>query len=246
MRMFLRLILHRTRLTISDWILLLSAADAIALFATDAVTYKLGGMDEYDPDAPPTPVDTEITRMKVAFAGNYFYDSGIYLPKLALLAFYYKLVPPTNIMPKLRKFLYATTGITISFFLTTILVDTFWCGSNVSVNWDPDGTCSSFDSMNVTRIDWALNIAADLMGTLMSGREAKGIVYSSASFLFLSSSCTLLRLGNRLLYSVLSITRATNQQAISYWFDRDFFFGYYYSSYERRQVRYDAGYPRLD
>ncbi|KAH7141791.1 archaeal flagellin N-terminal-like domain-containing protein [Dactylonectria macrodidyma] len=161
LRLFLRLVLQRTRLTVSDWLLVASVLDAVALLATDTMTYNLGGMDEYDPDAPPTPVADEIASMKIAFAGNYFYDTGIYFPKLALLAFYYRLIPPT--MPKLRKFLHATTGITVLFAITTCFVDTFWCGSNVPVNWDPEGSCSSFTSMDITRIDWALNMTADLL-----------------------------------------------------------------------------------
>lgn len=121
-------------------------------------------MDEYDPDAPEAPVEQQILLMKVAFAGNYFYDTGIYLPKLALLAFYFKLIPPT--IPGLRKFLYAVTGLTVAFALTTCFLDTFWCGPNVSVNWDIEGTCSTFDSKNVFRIDWAMNFASDLMSAL--------------------------------------------------------------------------------
>ncbi|CAG9972553.1 unnamed protein product [Clonostachys byssicola] len=163
-RLFLRLVLSRTRLTLSDWLLIASGADAIALFISDAMTYKLGGMDDYDPDAPETPVDVDIALMKLAFAGNYFYDAGIYFPKMALLAFYYKLVPPRNMMPNLRNYLYVITGVTVVFFVATCFLDTFWCGSHVAVNWDPNGDCATFDSMNVSRIDWVLSIVADLLG----------------------------------------------------------------------------------
>ncbi|KAI8302122.1 hypothetical protein K4K61_008251 [Colletotrichum sp. SAR11_59] len=68
------------------------------------MAYNLGGMDEYDPKAPQPPVAGQIKLMKVSFAGNYFYDTGIYIPKLAMLAFYFKLIPKT--MPLLRKALY--------------------------------------------------------------------------------------------------------------------------------------------
>ncbi|KAH7324968.1 hypothetical protein B0I35DRAFT_172808 [Stachybotrys elegans] len=159
LRLFLRLVLQRTRLTLSDWLLVASCLDGIALFTTDTLAYRLGGMaDDWDPNQP---VDEQIALMKVSFAGNYFYDTGIYLPKLALLALYYRLVPPT--MPTLRKVLYAVTGIVACFAITTIFVDTFWCGANVSVNWDLDGTCSSFTSMDITRIDWSMNIVSDIL-----------------------------------------------------------------------------------
>ncbi|KAK7964472.1 hypothetical protein PG988_011446 [Apiospora saccharicola] len=159
MRLFLRLGLQQTRLTISDWFIVASACDLIALFATDVMAYNLGGMDDnFDPK---TPMDDQISLLKISFAGNYFYDSGVYLPKLALISFYYRLVPPT--MPNLRKLLNFTTGLTVCFFLTTVFVDTFWCGSEVSVNWSLDGECSTFDSMTVTRIDWTLNLISDIL-----------------------------------------------------------------------------------
>ncbi|KZL71731.1 archaeal flagellin n-terminal-like domain-containing protein [Colletotrichum incanum] len=160
-RLYLRLIRQHQKLTISDWILIVSILDAIALFSTDTMAYNLGGMDEYDPDAPEAPEDEQIRLMKVAFAGNYFYDTGIYFPKLALLAFYFKLVPAT--MPLLRQVLYGTSGLTLAFAVTTCFLDTFWCGPNVSVNWDLESTCSTFDSKAVFRIDWGMNFVSDVL-----------------------------------------------------------------------------------
>ncbi|KAF9878354.1 archaeal flagellin n-terminal-like domain-containing protein [Colletotrichum karsti] len=160
-RLSLRLLRQRQNLTISDWILILSLFDAIALFATDTMAYNLGGMDEYDPEAPEPPLEDQIRLMKVSFAGNYFYDTGIYIPKLAMLAFYFKLIPKT--MPLLRKTLYGVTALTVTFAVTTCFLDTFWCGPNVSVNWDIDGSCSTFDSKDVFRIDWVLNFISDIL-----------------------------------------------------------------------------------
>lgn len=160
-RLFLRLVRQRQKLTLSDWILIASLCDAIALFTTDAMAYNLGGMDEYDPKAPEPPVADQIKLMKVSFAGNYFYDTGIYIPKLAMLAFYFKLIPKT--MPLLRKALYGVSALTLTFAVTTCFLDTFWCGPNVSVNWDLKGTCSTFDSKDVFRIDWVLNFISDLL-----------------------------------------------------------------------------------
>ncbi|CCF33995.1 hypothetical protein CH063_06077 [Colletotrichum higginsianum] len=164
-RMYLRLIRQRQNLTISDWILVVSILDAIALFATDTMAYNLGAMDEYDPKAPAAPDDEQIRLMKVSFAGNYFYDTGVYFPKLALLAFYFKLIPPT--MPILRKVLYGTSGLTLAFAVTTCFLDTFWCGPNVSVNWDLEGSCSTYDSKAVFRIDWGMNIVSDLLSMFL-------------------------------------------------------------------------------
>ncbi|TDZ67747.1 Pyranose dehydrogenase 3 [Colletotrichum trifolii] len=160
-RLFLRLVRQHARLTVSDWVLVVSMLDAVALFATDAMAYNLGGMDEYDAKAPEPPVEQQIRLMKISFAGNYFYDTGIYIPKLALLAFYHKLIPPT--MPLLRKFFYGVSGLTLAFAMTTCFLDTFWCGANVSVNWDVKGTCNTFDSKAVFRIDWGMNFISDML-----------------------------------------------------------------------------------
>ncbi|CAJ0553193.1 Ff.00g117050.m01.CDS01 [Fusarium sp. VM40] len=188
-RLTLRTIRQRQSLTISDWFLIASLLDAAALFGTDTAAYNLGGMDEYDPNAPERSITDQITLKKVAFAGNYFYDTGIYLPKLALLALYFKLIPQT--LPMLRKFLYGTTAMTGTFMITTCFLDTFWCGANVSVNWEIDGACSTFDSKDVFRIDWALNFVSDLLvfalpfpllfGLQLSRRYKVGLVAIFAS-----------------------------------------------------------------
>lgn len=164
-RLFLRLVRQRQKLTLSDCFLIASLCDAIALFTTDTMAYNLGGMDEYDPKAPEPPVADQIKLMKVSFAGNYFYDTGIYIPKLAMLAFYFKLIPKT--MPLLRKALYGVSALTLTFAVTTCFLDTFWCGPNVSVNWDLKGTCSTFDSKDVFRIDWVLNFISDLLSKFL-------------------------------------------------------------------------------
>jgi hypothetical protein len=161
-RLTLRTIRQRQNLTTSDWFLIASWLDAAALFGTDTAAYNLGGMDEYDPEAPPRSIEDQIALAKISFAGNYFYDTGIYLPKLALLALYFKLIPQT--LPLLRKALYASTVLTGTFMVTTCFLDTFWCGSNVAVNWDPEGDCSTFASKMVFRIDWGMNLVSDLLG----------------------------------------------------------------------------------
>lgn len=161
-RLTLRTVRQRQSLTVSDWFLIASWFDAAALFGTDTASYNLGGMDEYDPEAPPRSIEDQVALAKISFAGNYFYDTGIYLPKLALLALYFKLIPQT--LPMLRKALYASTALTGTFMVTTCFLDTFWCGANVAVNWDPEGGCSTFESKTVFRIDWGMNLVSDILG----------------------------------------------------------------------------------
>ncbi|KAI4653464.1 hypothetical protein J4E93_001230 [Alternaria ventricosa] len=127
-------LLQRQYPTVSDSLLIASILDAVGLFVTDYLTYIWGGMTD-DAEASTARV---IALKKVQFAGNAFYDTGIYWPKLAILALYFRLIPPT--MPWLRKALYA-----------------------VSSNWSPDeAACNTFSSKEVFRIDWSLNVTSDV------------------------------------------------------------------------------------
>ncbi|RSL56935.1 hypothetical protein BHE90_015640 [Fusarium euwallaceae] len=188
-RLFLRTIRQRQNLTISDWLLVVSLLDAAALLATDTASHNLGGMDEFDPNEPKRSTEDQISLMKVSFAGNYFYDTGVYFPKLALLALYFKLIPQT--MPVLRNALYGITSLTGVFMVTTCFLDTFWCGPKVSLNWEIDGGCTTFDSKTVFRIDWGLNFVSDMLvfalpfpllfGLQVSKRYMAGLVAIFAS-----------------------------------------------------------------
>ncbi|KAH6693848.1 archaeal flagellin N-terminal-like domain-containing protein [Plectosphaerella plurivora] len=156
-RLCVRLVRQRQRLTTCDWLLVASSLDATALFVTDTLAVRLGALGPW----PTTDADA-ISLKKVTFAGNYFYDTGVYLPKLALCALFFKLIPPT--MPFLRRAMFAVSGLTLAFALTTVFLDTFWCGANPSVNWSlEEGACSTYESKNVFRIDWVMNIVSDIL-----------------------------------------------------------------------------------
>ncbi|PVH92586.1 hypothetical protein DM02DRAFT_619851 [Periconia macrospinosa] len=154
-------LLQRQYPTVSDSFLIASVLNTIGLFITDALTYKYGGMEDYDPNSPVPPVEVTIALKKVQFAGNNFYDTGIYLPKLAILALYYRLIPAT--LPWLRKSLVGVTVFTGCAMITTCFLDAFWCGRDVSVNWSPEeDSCNTFASKEVFRVDWAMNIVSDI------------------------------------------------------------------------------------
>lgn len=156
-RLVVRLVRQKQTLTVCDWLLVASLLDAVALFASDMVAYKLGTLGPY-----PTSESGQISLKKVNFAGNYFYDTGVYFPKLALCALYFKLIPPT--MPKLRKAMYGVCTLTLVFAITTCFLDTFWCGVDPSVNWSlEEGACSTYTSKEVFRIDWIMNILSDVL-----------------------------------------------------------------------------------
>lgn len=58
-------LIQRQYPTLSDSFLIASILNTIALFATDVMTYKMGGMDEYDPTAPEPSVAQAIALKKV-------------------------------------------------------------------------------------------------------------------------------------------------------------------------------------
>lgn len=84
----------------------------------------------------------------------------MYFPKAALIALYFKLIPKT--MPRLRMMLYVVTAFVLACALCTCFLDTFWC-RYVPDNWSlEEGACSTFNSLLVLQIDWALNFSSDI------------------------------------------------------------------------------------
>ena len=57
--------------------------------------------------------------------------------------------------------------------ITTCLLDTFWCGQQVSINWSlEEDACSTFNSKVVFRVDWVMNILTDVFSKLLNSLEA--------------------------------------------------------------------------
>jgi hypothetical protein len=62
---------QRQHPTLSDSFLIASILNTIALFITDFLTYKLGGMEEYDPTAPEPSISQAIALKKVRWPSEY-------------------------------------------------------------------------------------------------------------------------------------------------------------------------------
>ncbi|KAE8828223.1 hypothetical protein PTNB73_06681 [Pyrenophora teres f. teres] len=142
------------RLDWSDYLLLVSAADALGLIICDTLTYQMGVMDEYE---------TSVKLSKISFASNYFYDVGMGFPKLSMLAFYWSFFNLSG-HPSLRKMLFAFTGFVIACYLTILFDDTFFCGTPVSVQWSQEeGACSVFYAPEPFILNFTLNLACYLV-----------------------------------------------------------------------------------
>ena len=71
---------------------------------------------------------------KISFASNYFYDFGLGLPKLSMLAFYWSFFD-LNRHRTVQKLLLFVTAFVVVCYLTSLFDDTFFCGKDISVQW---------------------------------------------------------------------------------------------------------------
>ncbi|RDW63558.1 hypothetical protein BP6252_11103 [Coleophoma cylindrospora] len=149
LRIYVRLFRERTKLFLSDIILIIAGLDGIALIITDTLTFHVGAMDN----------DVySVELSKISFASNYFYDVGMGFPKMSMLAFYWGIFPASR--PKLRWALYTVTAYVYACYLTILFDDTFYCGGNVSVQWSQaDGACNVFYAPDPFYINFALNLS---------------------------------------------------------------------------------------
>ncbi|KAM0698125.1 hypothetical protein Q7P36_001589 [Cladosporium allicinum] len=166
LRLYTRLIVQREKLRVSEWILIAAAIDALALIICEyaipnpshqtrtkltnpssTVTFDLGVMDDWAPS---------VALSKVSFASNYFYDVGMGLPKMSMLAFYWGIFPANR--PTLRKAVYAVTGYVFLVYFIVLWIDTFFCGVPVSVQWSQEeGACSVFYAPEPFYFNFAMN-----------------------------------------------------------------------------------------
>ncbi|CAI6338664.1 unnamed protein product [Periconia digitata] len=153
-RVTMHIKLKNSNLHLSDTFLSLAVASALGLLICDSYTYKAGAMDEF---AEPT-----VEIWKVRFATNYFFDFGVYLPKYSMLASYYRIIPRTA--QQSRKALYAVTFIIAVCSMVTLFADTFWCGTDISINWsNAKSDCTVFTSMTLAKMNWALHFSCEIM-----------------------------------------------------------------------------------
>ncbi|KAK2052020.1 hypothetical protein LY76DRAFT_584111 [Colletotrichum caudatum] len=99
---------------------------------------------------------------KWKYASSVIFDLGFYFPRFSLLAFYNELFPQHEKGLRIR--LHLVTVYTACAFATTLFVDIFWCGPDVSQNWvDSDTKCTLVDSVQPMYINWSIGIASELL-----------------------------------------------------------------------------------
>ncbi|KAF3029619.1 hypothetical protein E8E12_000869 [Didymella heteroderae] len=169
LRIYLHLFHLRKRLNWSEILLIASALDALGLIVCDTLTYQMGVMDKYESSEKLSKVDlhaelvTDAVHPKISFASNYFYDVGLGLPKLSMLAFYWTFFDFTC-HRRLRRVLWSMSAFVVACYLTSLLDDTFFCGKDVSVQWSQEkGACSVFYAQEPFILNFSLGLTCYLI-----------------------------------------------------------------------------------
>lgn len=85
-------------------------------------------------------------------------------PKLSMVAFYWAYFP-TQANPGMRKALWGITVFVVACYVAILFDDTFFCGSDVSVQWSQEeGACSVFYAPEPFIVNFTLNLACYLIG----------------------------------------------------------------------------------
>jgi hypothetical protein len=106
---------------------------------------------------------TDTCNLKISFASNYFYDFGLGLPKLSMLAFYWTFFD-LNRHRTVRKLLLLMTAFLVACYLTSLFDDTFFCGKDVSVQWSQEeGACSVFYAQEPFILNFTLGLTCYLV-----------------------------------------------------------------------------------
>ena len=101
--------------------------------------------------------------MQTSFVSNYFYDFGLGLPKLSMLAFYWTFFDLSRHRTT-QKLLILMTAFVVACDLTSLFDDTFFCGKDVSVQWSQEkGACSVFYAQEPFILNFTLGLTCYLV-----------------------------------------------------------------------------------
>ncbi|CVK94594.1 uncharacterized protein FMAN_03630 [Fusarium mangiferae] len=114
----------------------------------------------HPPDGPDGLIPS-VEYQKIVWVAEYFFDTGIYWPKLSILAFYWYLIP--DVFQSLRLALYAITAYLVSCMTTSILLNTL-IARPISDNWSVENQLNSaWNSLPNFLTQWCLNFSTDLI-----------------------------------------------------------------------------------
>ncbi|CVK97771.1 uncharacterized protein FPRO_11256 [Fusarium proliferatum ET1] len=106
-------------------------------------------------------VVNSVEYLKIVLVAEYFFDTGIYFPKISIILFYWKLIP--GISGSLRRVLLVITIYLGCALLVSVLVNTLIC-LPFSDNWSIENQLkSAWNSYASFCVQWGLNFSTDLL-----------------------------------------------------------------------------------
>ncbi|KAH6974543.1 hypothetical protein BKA56DRAFT_634421 [Ilyonectria sp. MPI-CAGE-AT-0026] len=158
LRCWARLRFERASLTISEYFACIGWLFALGWFICSTVALRI--LIKH-PAVGEELVVNNVAYLKTVFIAEYFFDIGIYWPKLSITTFYWLLIP--RIFRTLRKALYASTAYLVCCMIAAFLVVTL-IAHPISNNWSIENQLdSAWNSYPLFVVQWCLNFSTDLL-----------------------------------------------------------------------------------
>ncbi|KAH7129062.1 hypothetical protein EDB81DRAFT_888829 [Dactylonectria macrodidyma] len=158
LRCWARLRFERATLTISEYFAWLGWFFALGWFICSTIALRI--LIKH-PAVGEELVVNSVAYLKTVFIAEYFFDIGIYWPKLSITTFYWFLIP--QVFRTLRRALYANTVYLVCCLIAAILIVTL-ITNPISNNWSIENQLeSAWNSYTVFVVQWCLNFSTDLL-----------------------------------------------------------------------------------
>ncbi|KAF4961924.1 hypothetical protein FSARC_9965 [Fusarium sarcochroum] len=172
LRCWARLRFERATLTIAEYFAWLGWLFSLGWFICSTVALQI--LIKHPAVGEELVVDN-VAYLKTVFIAEYFFDIGIYWPKLSIVAFYWFLIP--HVLQTLRKALHVSTAYLVCCLIAAFLVVTL-ITTPISNNWSIENQLeSAWNSYTVFVVQWCLNFSTDLLLSL-----ARFIAYNVTDF----------------------------------------------------------------
>ncbi|KAF9697424.1 hypothetical protein EKO04_004622 [Ascochyta lentis] len=158
LRCYIRVILERRKLTLPDYLVWGGWFGTLGFTIGSVIALQLQ-IDH--PLVEPDLLTDSVAYLKTVFVMCYFFDFGLYFPKVSLVAFYWWLIPLG--FQRLRIAVYVSAAYVGCAFVATLLSDTLHARP-ISNNWSLENQLlSTWNSYTTFAINWTLNWSTDLL-----------------------------------------------------------------------------------
>ncbi|KAF4461190.1 hypothetical protein FALBO_12016 [Fusarium albosuccineum] len=158
LRCWARLRFERARLTISEYFAWVGWLFSLGWFICSTIALQI--LIKH-PAIGERLLVNNVEYLKTVFVAEYFFDVGIYWPKLSITTFYWGLIP--QVFQTLRKALYASTAYLVCCLIASFLLVTL-ISNPISNNWSIENQLdSAWNSYTNFVVQWCLNFSTDLL-----------------------------------------------------------------------------------